>query len=190
LTGTLRRFWRRFFGSLGNALLTLIMLASFALVLPPLLRWALFDASFGARTPLECRAASGACWAFVHEKYRLVLFGRYPYAEQWRPLLAMLVLAVTIGAACGGRLSRHSIAAACASAPVAVAVLMWGGVLGLTYVDSNRWGGLPLTLILRYRESPLPSRSRLRSRLDAGRACRWCVRYAPPSSSSCAACRW
>jgi general L-amino acid transport system permease protein len=30
----------------------------------------------------------------------------------------------------------------------AVAVLMWGGVLGLTYVENARWGGLPLTLIL------------------------------------------
>ena len=78
------------------------MLAFLALVLPPLLRWALFDASFTARTPLECRAAGGACWAFVHEKYRLILFGRYPYAEQWRPLGAMLVLVALIGSACGG----------------------------------------------------------------------------------------
>jgi general L-amino acid transport system permease protein len=30
----------------------------------------------------------------------------------------------------------------------AVALLMWGGVLGLAYVDNTQWGGLPLTLIL------------------------------------------
>ena len=28
----------------------------------------------------------------------------------------------------------------------AVALLMWGGVFGLTYVENSRWGGLPLTL--------------------------------------------
>jgi general L-amino acid transport system permease protein len=29
-----------------------------------------------------------------------------------------------------------------------IGVLMWGGVFGLTYVDQERWGGLPITLIL------------------------------------------
>ena len=28
------------------------------------------------------------------------------------------------------------------------AVLMWGGIFGLTYVENSRWGGLPLTLML------------------------------------------
>jgi general L-amino acid transport system permease protein len=29
-----------------------------------------------------------------------------------------------------------------------IAVLMWGGVLGMPYVPQERWGGLPITLIL------------------------------------------
>ena len=29
-----------------------------------------------------------------------------------------------------------------------ISVLMWGGVLGLSYVSQDRWGGLPVTLIL------------------------------------------
>ena len=45
-----------------------------------------------------CQAARGigACWGVVAEKYRLIIFGRYPYEEQWRPLLATLLL---VGAA-------------------------------------------------------------------------------------------
>ena len=31
---------------------------------------------------------------------------------------------------------------------VVIGVLMWGGVLGLAYVSQDRWGGLPITLIL------------------------------------------
>ena len=31
----------------------------------------------------------GACWAIIGDKYRLILFGRYPYAEQWRPALCV-----------------------------------------------------------------------------------------------------
>ncbi len=30
----------------------------------------------------------------------------------------------------------------------AMGVLMWGGILGLPFVDTEKWGGLPLTLIL------------------------------------------
>jgi general L-amino acid transport system permease protein len=30
----------------------------------------------------------------------------------------------------------------------AIGVLMWGGVFGLSYVPQERWGGLPITLIL------------------------------------------
>src|SRR5260370_23567841 len=29
-----------------------------------------------------------------------------------------------------------------------IALLMWGGIFGLSYVSQDRWGGLPVTLIL------------------------------------------
>lgn len=148
MTSALTILSRRFFGSLGNSLLTLAVLALLAFVLPSFLRWALFDASFTARTPLACRESGGACWAFVHEKYRLILFGRYPQAEAWRPLAAVLVIVGLIGSACGRFLSLSSLALAAVLGAVAVAVLMWGGVFGLAYVESTSWGGLPLTLIL------------------------------------------
>lgn len=35
--------------------------------------------------PAACREASGACWGFVAEKWRLIIFGRFPYELQWRP---------------------------------------------------------------------------------------------------------
>jgi general L-amino acid transport system permease protein len=35
-----------------------------------------------------CRAdGCGACWGVIAEKYRLIIFGRYPFEEQWRPLV-------------------------------------------------------------------------------------------------------
>ena len=34
------------------------------------------------------QGGAGACWGFVAEKWRLILFGRYPYEQQWRPALA------------------------------------------------------------------------------------------------------
>ena len=47
-----------------------------------------------------CHASDGACWGFVAEKWRMIIFGRFPYEEQWRPavgtavIVLMLVLAV------------------------------------------------------------------------------------------------
>jgi His/Glu/Gln/Arg/opine family amino acid ABC transporter permease subunit len=31
----------------------------------------------------------GACWAIIADKYRLILFGRFPYDEQWRPAVVV-----------------------------------------------------------------------------------------------------
>lgn len=42
--------------------------------------------------PAACREASGACWGFVAEKWRLIIFGRFPYELQWRPGLATLII--------------------------------------------------------------------------------------------------
>ena len=42
----------------------------------------------GAPDPKACRAAAGACWGFIAEKHRFILFGTYPFEEHWRPALA------------------------------------------------------------------------------------------------------
>jgi His/Glu/Gln/Arg/opine family amino acid ABC transporter permease subunit len=34
---------------------------------------------------------TGACWAIIADKYRLILFGRFPFAEQWRPAIVVLL---------------------------------------------------------------------------------------------------
>ena len=60
-----------------------------AVLLWPVFSWGVLNAVWHA--DLEaCRAARGvgACWGVIAEKHRLLLFGRYPFAEQWRALLA------------------------------------------------------------------------------------------------------
>jgi len=139
---------QRLFGSVGNSLLTLMMLVAFVMFVPPLVRWAFIDATWGAAPPDICRANGGACWAFVHEKYRLILFGRYPYAEQWRPLAALALAIVLVLASCSLRFGWRTVLAGWVLGIVAIIVLMRGGVLGLEYVATDLWGGLPLTVFL------------------------------------------
>ncbi len=139
---------RRLFGSIGNSLLTITMLAIFAAAIPPLLRWAIFDATWAAATPEACRSSGGACWAFIHEKYRLMLFGRYPFVEQWRPLLALALALILVLAGCSLKFRWQTVCISWAMGMAAVLILMRGGVLGLDYVPTDLWGGLPLTVFL------------------------------------------
>ena len=136
------------FSSPLNALLTVLAAWLVLMAVPALLDWAFFSANFTASTAQECRESGGACWAFIAEKHRLILFGTYPYDEQWRPLLVTVILVAVI--VCSGmrRFWNRSLAVIWTVGLAAAAVLMWGGVFGLTYVENGLWGGLPLTLIL------------------------------------------
>ena len=50
----------------------------------------------------HCQAARGigACWGVITEKHRLIIFGRYPFDEQWRPQIATIVLVALLVASC------------------------------------------------------------------------------------------
>ena len=138
----------RLFSSPLNIIITVLVAWFLLMAVPALVEWAFIQANFTATNAQECRQSAGACWAFIAEKHRLILFGTYPYDEQWRPLLATIILVAVI--VCSGvrRFWNWGLAIIWTVGLIAVAVLMWGGVLGLDYVENARWGGLPLTLIL------------------------------------------
>ena len=135
------------FNSVFNTVLTLIALYVLAVTIPPVVRWALIDAIWSAPNGQACHG-DGACWAFIGVKLRFILFGRFPYAEQWRPLVVVVIFVALILASCDRRLWGRRLPVLWLAGLVAVGVLMWGGVFGLSYVDTLLWSGLPLTLIL------------------------------------------
>ena len=137
------------FGSPANGLLTVLVLALLFQVLPPLVDWAVLRASWGGGDPERCRQAGGACWTLLTEKYRLMLFGIYPYDQHWRPLLAMALFVAMLAVSANRRFWRgRGLAGAWLLSLGAIGVLMWGGVLGLVPVETSQWGGLPLTLVI------------------------------------------
>jgi general L-amino acid transport system permease protein len=138
------------FSSPGNAALTVALAFLLWKAVPPFLDWALLDAIWQAPDSRACRAAKGegACWAFIAEKHRFILFGTYPFAEHWRPASAVLILA-GLWAFSAMRLAwRGWLALVWAGGLAVIGALMWGGVFGLAYVENERWGGLALTLLL------------------------------------------
>ncbi len=140
---------RRLFSSVANTVIT-ILLAWLALMLvPATVDWLVFSAVLDADRTRACRAIdNGACWALIVDRHRLILFGLYPYDEQWRPLIVVALFLALIGVSCSRRFWNLRLIPIWIVGIVTIAVLMWGGVFGLTHVPNERWGGLPLTLIL------------------------------------------
>ena len=154
MSAALHRWRQQLFYSPLASVLSLAVLLGAAWALYAHLQWGVVRAVF-APDFAACRAAQeqgGACWGFVAEKYRLILFGRYPFEEQWRPLVAtLLVLAMLVLTALPRLWTRRGGIALAIGWLLALGGffgLMAGGVFGLVPVESERWGGLPLTVIL------------------------------------------
>jgi general L-amino acid transport system permease protein len=135
------------FNSIFNSILTLLAIALIALTVPALLRWAVINAIWSAPDGKACHGG-GACWAFISEKLRFILFGRYPIDQQWRPMTVVVIFVLMILAACNRRLWGRRLAIMWFVGLSAVGFLMWGGVPGLRHIETELWSGLPLTLIL------------------------------------------
>ena len=136
------------FSDVLTGLMTLVVGGALIYVVPQLLSWAIFRASWLPNFE-ACRVDGvGACWGVVAEKYRIILFGRYPFEEQWRPLVATgLMLALLVGS-CTRAFWKPWLVIAWAGVLGLFFMLMYGNVLGLSKVETDRWGGLPLTILL------------------------------------------
>ena len=112
--------------------------------------WSVPAGANGQPDPSACRAVKGegACWAMVGDKWRFILFGRYPYDEQWRPGIVVALFLSLFAVSANKQFWRKELALIWLGVLTLIGVLMWGGVLGLTYVPQDSWGGLPITLIL------------------------------------------
>jgi general L-amino acid transport system permease protein len=136
------------FRDVPTSLMTIIVVAALLATIPPLLGWALFRASWLPNFD-ACRVDGvGACWGVVAEKYRIILFGRYPFEEQWRPLVATGLLLALLIASCMRAFWKPWLALLWLVVLAAFFALMYGNTMGLSKVETDRWGGLPLTILL------------------------------------------
>ncbi|MDR7308021.1 amino acid ABC transporter permease [Rhodoferax saidenbachensis] len=136
------------FGDWKTTLGTVIIGALLLTLLPRLLGWALVHAVWVPNFDACHAEGAGACWGVVVEKFRIIIFGRYPFEEQWRPLISTLLLLSLLVVSCMRMFWKAWLGLAWIAVLGFFFVVMYGGVLGLSRVDTDRWGGLPLTLLL------------------------------------------
>ncbi|MET0746812.1 MAG: amino acid ABC transporter permease [Rhizobium sp.] len=95
---------------------------------------------------------SGACWAYVGDWFTQFMVGSYPRDQLWRPILVAVLfvgLLVPFLMPSAPRKGLNAILLLVAL-PIVTFVLLLGGVLGLTPVETSAWGGLMVTLILSF----------------------------------------
>ncbi len=130
-----------------NSALTILVTYMLWLVLPPLINWAFINSSW-LPSGDQCKAGGGACWSVVSANIRFILFGFYPHELQWRPLLAVVILIALLFYSQNRNHWKKSLFYAWMIGLFVMGVLLRGGLFGFQVVESNLWGGLPLTLLL------------------------------------------
>ena len=138
------------FSSSSNIVLTFIALYLIYLLLPPILNWTIFDANFDLTADNQSCGREGACWAFINANLKMFIYGFYPQEELWRvnTMFGIIVALVAFGSFIKKSQYRaHYIIGAFLIYPVVAFVLLYGG-LGLEIVETDKWGGLTLTIVV------------------------------------------
>ena len=131
------------------SIVTIGLLIGITAALVNVIDWVFLNSIWIADGARPCQDVSGACWAVIYEKHRVMLFGFYAYDEHWRPTLAMAIFLLALGVSSIPRMWRWRI-----TIPlwffviVTNYILLRGGMFGLIDQETDLWGGLPLTLII------------------------------------------
>lgn len=145
--------WMRsnLFSSWYNTLLTVVIGYLVVTSVAPLLNWLFLEATFTGAGPSDC-AGEGACWLFINQRLNFFIYGFYPDALQWRVDVMFVLLAVAfVPQFIEGFPGRKWLGIfGLTGLPVIGYFLIPGGFFGLEPVQSSKWGGLMLTLILAY----------------------------------------
>ncbi|MBN9235334.1 MULTISPECIES: amino acid ABC transporter permease [Phyllobacteriaceae] len=153
---------KNLFASVGDSILTVIGLFLVAMILPPLINWAFIHAVWSGADRTACATVaqggvqpdgwSGACWAFVNAKFGQFMFGRYPFEERWRPILAAVLFVALLVPLLIPRVPRKGLNAVLLFfvLPIVAFVLLVGNMFGLPHVETPLWGGLLVTLTLSF----------------------------------------
>jgi general L-amino acid transport system permease protein len=134
-----------------NSLATLVMLALAFFLAQATWRYLVTNGTWMPADIRVCVDGGGFCWAFVQDRWRQILFGTFPYDQQWRAALACVVFLLLLAASAWVSLRDGPAKLLLPTWAVGlgvIAALMWGGVAGLSPVAPRLWSGLPLTFML------------------------------------------
>ena len=137
------------FSTPANSMLSIVIISILALALKPLFDWLIFNAVWSGDAN-TCREASGACYVFLKEKFVFILFGFFPREEIWRAILSLVLFVGHIWWSKEPSRWNRKLLYQWVGLIFIIAALMKGGVLSLAPISMDKWGGLPLTMMLSF----------------------------------------
>jgi general L-amino acid transport system permease protein len=145
--------WMRanLFSGIFNTALTVLGALFLIWLIPPIIQWAFIDAYWSGDTREVCEAREGACWVFIKVWFRQLMYGTYPPEELWRINTAYIILvAAAIPLFIPGFKGKPWIGLFLLVGFPIIAFFLFVGsdIFGLAHVETPRWGGLFLTLVI------------------------------------------
>ncbi|PZU20717.1 MAG: amino acid ABC transporter permease [Shinella sp.] len=161
-TSTAAWIRKNLFASPKDTILSLVGLALLFMIIPGALNWLFVQASWVGSDRSVCATIAqggaqpdgwtGACWAFVGDRFQQFIFGRYPLEERWRPILVGIMLIALLIPILIPKAPRKGLNALLLFVvfPIVAFFLLSGNYFGLAHVETPLWGGLMVTLILSF----------------------------------------
>ena len=141
---------KNLFATPRDTVLTIIVALILLWLVPPMLNWLFFDAVWTGDGREACLGEHvGACWAFVEAKFGQFMYGRYPVELRWRvDLTGILLIAGLVPIAIPSvPYKRENALYLLVIFPVVAFMLLTGWPF-LEPVETTRWGGLLVTLVV------------------------------------------
>ena len=135
------------FNTWYNSLLTVLTLLALFYIVPPFFQWAFVNSLWNS-TADACRDIDGACWSIVPRNIKFIMLGFFPEGQEWRPILAMILLLGLVIYSKDRKRWRKSLFWLWTAGLLIMGTLMYGGVFGMPVVETAQWSGLPLTMLL------------------------------------------
>lgn len=138
------------FASPLHSALSLFAIYLIYLTVPPIISWVFLESTWSGDSREACAGGTGACWVFVKVRMNQFMYGFFPESEYWRINLAfvlLILMAIPLFIKqfpYKGKLAIFILV----FYPIITFQLFSGGNFGLTHVETSKWGGLSLTLIL------------------------------------------
>lgn len=156
--------WMRknLFSSWTDSAMTVIAIMALLYFLPGAIDWLFLSAVWTGADRTACLTVdqggalpsgwSGACWAYVGDRFIQFMFGSYPRDQLWRPLLVVAMFVGLLVPMLMPRIPRKGLNAILLLVvlPIVSYFLLLGGRFGLSHVETTLWGGLMVTLILSF----------------------------------------
>ncbi len=148
-SGLVNWVYTNLFSSPFNIILTLVTAYFLYKILPPMFNWMFFDAVYVADSREHCRELnSGACWGFIGKRIGQFTYGFYPHELRWRVNLTFLLFIVAVLPVLWDNMPKRRLMLWFSALFPFIGFWLLSGGLGLETVETNKWGGFMLTMVI------------------------------------------